>query len=36
MPFAALPRPALNDLAGNLMRAAEGSEAPRPASSRPE
>jgi putative membrane protein len=36
MPFAALPRPALNDLAGNLMRAAEGSETPRPVPSRPE
>jgi putative membrane protein len=35
MPFAALPRPALNDLAGNLMRAAEGSKTPRPVPSQP-
>lgn len=36
LPFAALPRPALNDLAGNLLRTADGAEAPRPLAPRPD
>ena len=34
LPFTALPRPALNDLAGSLLRPADGSETPRPVPSK--
>lgn len=36
MPFAALPRPALNDLAAPLLRTGEGSDTPRPVSPSPD